>query len=270
SKPATHVEEGGDMILDELVAVKREELTRSKQHTPLPQLQALASARRPPLDFASAIQGDGVKVIAEIKRASPSSGSISSSLDPAVLALAYVEGGAAAVSVLTEGRYFKGNLEDLAAAGRALEGSGVPLFRKDFIFDAYQVYESRAFGADALLLIVALLNDRRLEELLAHSRSLGMQCLVEVHSEDELKRALSTDAPIIGINNRDLRTMEVDTSTTARLRRLVPPDRIVVSESGIRSSADVAMLRACGVNAVLIGEALVSTPDVARTMRELL
>jgi indole-3-glycerol phosphate synthase len=184
------------------------------------------------------------------------------------LARTYAGNGAAAVSVLTEEKYFGGSPEQLAEVKAALES--VPVLQKDFIFEPYQIYESRACGADALLLITAMLSAAQLEELLSLSRALGMRCPVEIHDEEELERALGCGAEILGVNNRDLRTFNVDLETTVRLRPLIPPDRIVVSESGIRSRDDMERLRAWGVDAVLVGETLVTAPDVAAKMRELL
>ncbi|MDY6918542.1 MAG: indole-3-glycerol phosphate synthase TrpC [Chloroflexota bacterium] len=258
------------MILDEIVAAKQEELARSKRLTPLSELEAAAAQQRPPLDLASAIRGDGIRLIAEVKRASPSKGLISPDLDPARLALTYASNGAAAISVLTEEPHFHGTLEDLRRVRGALPGPGVPLLRKDFIFDPYQVYQSRACGADALLLIVAILSREQLGELLALSHSLGMHCLVEAHMETEVEVAVASGARVVGINNRDLTTFAVDLATTERLRALVPPERLVVSESGIGKREDVDRLRHCGVDAILVGEALAASDDVPAAMRELL
>lgn len=258
------------MLLDQIVAAKREELERTRQLVPLSELEALAAGNQPPLDFASALRGNGVRLIAEVKRASPSKGPLRPDLDAVQLALAYARSGAAAISVLTEERHFQGKLPDLLSISRALQGHGVPLLRKDFIFDAYQVYESRAFGADALLLIVAILSRDLLRELLGLSHDLAMQCLVEVHNESEVETAVSSGANIIGVNNRDLKTFAVDLATTGRLRPLVPSGRIVVSESGIRTRADVTMLGQWGVDAMLVGEALVTAGDVAGAIKELL
>jgi indole-3-glycerol phosphate synthase len=169
--------------------------------------------------------------------------------------------------VLTEANYVQGNVEHLAAIREEVK---LPLLRKDFIFDQYQVYESRAYGADALLLIAAILSEEQLEELLSLSRGLGLSCLVEVHNEDEVERALWSVAKIIGINNRDLNTFQVDIDTTRRLRPLIPKERIVVSESGVSSREDVTNLRGWGVNAVLVGEALVTAGDIQNKMRELM
>jgi len=256
------------MILDQIIEAKAEELARGKQNISLSELEALSRKKPPPLGFASALRGDEVRLIAEVKKASPSKGLICPDLDPVRLAKSYADNGAAAISVLTESRYFQGSLEHLAAIRRELEE--IPLLRKDFIFDPYQVYESRAYGADALLLIVSILSNEQLKELLSLSHRLGMQCLVEVHNEAELESALLGGARIIGINNRNLGSFAVDLSTTKRLRPLVPPGRIVVSESGIRNRADVQSLREWGVDAILVGEALVTASDVAAKMRELL
>ena len=252
------------MILDEIVTAKKEELTKRKQTMPLARLESTSLKK---LDFASALRGDGIRLIAEVKKASPSKGVMCPNLDPVGLARTYADNGASAISVLTEVRYFQGSLEHLADIGREL-GGRKPLLRKDFIFDPYQVYESSAYGADALLLIVAILSEQQLTELLSLSHSLGMECLVEVHDEAELEVALRSDARIIGINNRDLTTFSVDITTTKRLHPLIPADRIVVSESGIKDSADVQRLREWGVDAILIGEALVTADDVAAKMRE--
>ena len=257
------------MLLDEIVKAKLEELARRKQTMPLARLEPLSS-KKPLRDFASALRGDGIRLIAEVKKASPSKGLICPDLDPVELARTYAQSGAAAISVLTEERYFQGSLEHLSAISQELEGRKIPLLRKDFIFDPYQVHESRAYGADALLLIVAILSDQQLTGLLSLSHRLGMQCLVEVHDEADVERALLSGAEIIGINNRDLTTFTVDLATTKRLRPLVPPDRIVVSESGIRDRGHVQMLREWGVDAILVGEALVTASDVAKKMRELL
>jgi indole-3-glycerol phosphate synthase len=179
----------------------------------------------------------------------------------------YAQNGAAAISVLTEVNHFQGSLEHLAAIREAVN---IPLLRKDFIFDEYQVYESAAYGADAMLLITAILSTEELQELLELSRKLNLSCLVEVHNEDELFKALLAGAEIIGINNRDLNTFKVDTNVTRRLRLLVPDGQIVVSESGINNKDDMKKMRECKVNAVLVGEALVTAADIPGKMRELL
>jgi indole-3-glycerol phosphate synthase len=257
------------MILDEIVKAKAEELQRRRHNMPLSELEKLGS-KSSRKDFASALKGDDIRLIAEVKKASPSKGVICPDLDPLKLAQTYAKSGAAAISVLTEERYFGGSLEHLSSISKELEGRNIPLLRKDFIFDSYQVYESRAYGADALLLIVAILNEEQLAELLSLSHELGMKCLVEVHDAAELERALLSEAKIIGINNRDLRSFTVDLETTKRLRPLVPKDRVVVSESGIRNRADVQKLRQWGVDAMLVGEALITASDVAKKVRNLL
>jgi len=257
------------MILDEIVVAKKEELTKRKQTMPLAELESNRAKNLKKLDFALALSGDGIRLIAEVKKASPSRGMICPDLDPVKLARTYADNGASAISVLTEAKYFKGSLEYLASIHHELQGRK-PLLRKDFIFDPYQVYESSAYGADALLLIVAILSEEQLAELLSLSHDLGMKCLVEVHDEAEIEVALRSEARIIGINNRDLSTFSVDIATTKRLRPLIPADRIVVSESGIKDRADVQRLREWGVDAILIGEALVAADDVAAKMREFL
>jgi len=229
----------------------------------------MALEQPPALDLAAALRGDGIQLIAEVKKASPSRGIIRPDFDPVEIAIIYAGNGAAAVSVLTESGYFQGSLDHLKDIRNALHNK-LPLLRKDFIFDLYQVYESRAYGADSLLLIVAILKLEELQALLRLSHELGMSCLVEVHNEAEVEIALSSEARIIGINNRDLTTFSVDIATTERLSPLIPPDRIVVSESGIKERADIEKLSQLGVDAVLIGESLMAAPDIAAKMRELL
>jgi indole-3-glycerol phosphate synthase len=258
------------MILDEIVANKRNELAVTREQVPLAYLERRVTKQSAAKDFAAALKGDHVRLIAEVKKASPSRGIISANFDPVGMASVYAQNGAAAISVLTESRYFQGSLETLDHIGEALGARRSPLLRKDFIFDPYQVYESRAHGADALLLIASVLGRVELEGLIGLAHGLGMKCLVEAHDEAELDAALATSAVIIGINNRDLKTFRVDLGTTERLRPGIPKDRIVVSESGIRTPADMERLRACGVDAVLVGEALMSSPDVPARMRELL
>jgi indole-3-glycerol phosphate synthase len=256
------------MFLDKIVAEKLKEVERRQKAFPLPKLRAAIMERPAPLDLAAAISGDSLRLIAEVKRASPSRGVIRADLDPVKLASSYARGGAAAISVLTESRYFGGSREDLEAIKRALPD--IPLLRKDFILKPYQVFESCSWGADAMLLIVAILDDNELEELLSLSHALGMQCLVEVHNRYELERALACDARIIGINNRDLDTMTVDINVTRQLRPPIPRGRIVVSESGIKGRDEAQKLKEWKVNAMLVGEALVSADDVVAKIKELL
>jgi indole-3-glycerol phosphate synthase len=261
-------------ILDRIVAAKRQELERRRQEEPLAVLrERLAQAPPPTRSLAQALRGPSLALIAEVKRASPSRGLLRADLDPKALARTYAGSGAAAISVLTEEQHFRGSLDDLRAVRAALDGRGdtrPPLLRKDFLFDAYHLHEARAYGADAVLLIAAILKPKLLARLLALARTLGLECLVEVHDEEELERALAADAQVIGINNRDLRTFAVDLAVSERLRPLIPEGRLVVAESGIHTRADVERLRALGVNAVLIGEALVTAGDPAGKIEELL
>ena len=258
------------MILDQIVADNLRELEARKRSFPLEELKRVASEQPPPLDFALALRGDGIQLIAEVKKASPSRGVIRPDFNPVEIAQTYASNGASAISVLTEARYFQGSLNYIGDIRKALGNKRLPLLRKDFLCDPYQVYESRAYGADGLLLIVSILKPAKLEELLQLSHQLGMNCLVEVHNEAELEIALSSGAKVIGINNRDITTFTVDLTTTERLRPLIPQDRIVVSESGIKERGDMEKLRQWGVDAVLIGESLVSAPDIAAKMKELL
>lgn len=260
-------------ILDRIVAETAAELARRREAAPLPALERRAAAAEPPRDFAAALRPTASDVkasprlIAEVKKASPSKGLLCPDFDPARLAQGYAAGGAAALSVLTEPRFFQGDPSHLAVARRA---GGLATLRKDFLFDPYQVVEARAIGADAVLLIVAILEDAVLRELLGLARALGMAALVEVHDAAELDRALVADATLIGVNNRNLRTFEVDLETTRRLRARIPRGRLVVSESGIHSPADVGRLREWEVDAMLVGESLVRSGDVAAKARELL
>ena len=256
------------MFLDKIVAEKLAELKQRQKTVPLPELRAAIMERPSPLNLATALSGDSLRLIAEVKRASPSRGVIRANLDPVKLASSYAQGGAAAISVLTESRYFGGSREDLENIKRALHE--IPLLRKDFILEPYQIFESCAWGADAVLLIVAILDDFELGELLSLSHALGMQCLVEVHNQNELKRALAHNVKIIGINNRDLDTLTVDINVTKQLRPPIPGGRIVVSESGIKGQDDVQKLKEWKVNAILVGEALVTADDVAAKIKELL
>lgn len=253
-------------ILEKILADKRQEVEQRKRLLPLAALKE-QPVQYKPLDFAGALKGEGIKLIAEVKKASPSRGVLCPDFDPVALAQTYARNGAAAISVLTETTYFQGSLKHLADIR---EKVNIPLLRKDFIYDEYQAYESAAFGADALLLIAAILSREQLETLLELSRSLGIDCLVEVHNEAELFTALLADARIIGINNRDLNTFEVDTNTTRRLRLLVPEENIVVSESGIRNRDDMKKMEECRVDAVLVGEALVTAGDIPARIKGLM
>ena len=261
--------------LDAILERKREDLITAKLATPLADLKARVAGLSQPLDFPAALRRPGVQVIAEIKKASPSRGVMAPELDPVETARAYAAGGAAAVSVLTEEPHFQGRLDFLPRIKAGLDGStgpegGPPLLRKDFILDPYQVYESRAYQADALLLIVAALGQEELCDLIGLSSELGLHCLVEVHDRPEVHRALEAGAQVIGINNRDLRTFETSLNTTRLVRPAVPEGRTVVSESGIGSREDVIHLAGWGVDAILVGEALVTAQDPGAELRALL
>ncbi len=257
------------MILDRILDDKRTELAAAMKKVPLEKLSETARRAPSPLSLASAIRGNGVSLIAEVKKASPSRGVIRSDYDPVGIASIYADHGAAAISVLTESKYFQGSLAGLQAIKRRFRLHNIPLIRKDFIFHPYQVYETRACGADSLLLIASVLDASSLKDMLGFARHLGMDCLVEVHDEEDLKKVLDSGAGIIGINNRDLRSFKVDTAVTRRLRPLVPADRLVVSESGIKTVRDIAVMKELRVDAVLIGEALMASPDIGRKIREL-
>ena len=255
-------------ILDKIVTAKREELAAARQASPFAAVRQAASQQPRPLSLADALSGDGIRLIAEVKKASPSRGLLSPDFDPVRLAGTYVANGAAAVSCLTDPR-FQGELAHLSAIKQTGASADAPVLRKDFIFDPYQVYEARAAGADGILLIVAILEPALLKELLDTAQSLGMECLVETHDESELETAVDAGAEIIGINNRDLHTFTTDLAVTQRLAPQVPSRKVVVSESGIFTPDDLHLLGSFGVNAVLVGEALVTAPDVGAKVREL-
>lgn len=232
-------------------------------------MRARAAEAPAPRDFAAALRahvGGPPRLIAEIKRASPSKGLLAEQFDPVAQAMAYAAGGAAAISVLTEPRYFLGSLQHLSDVRAAV---GIPVLRKDFLLDPYQVYEARAAGADAALLILAMLDDTLAADLLGLIRSLGMEALVEAHNADEAQRAVRLGATVIGVNSRDLRTFAVDTAGVRRLRTLVPPDRVFIAESGVRDWRGAAQARAWGADAVLVGEALMRAANPTSTAREL-
>ena len=256
-------------ILDQIVEKKRERLSRSKQEEPLSSLEERAKDTPLPLDFSGTLRRPGVRLIAETKKASPSRGLLHENYDPVSLAQTYAKNGAAAVSVLTEVDHFQGSLAHLEAVKDSVREAGLPVLRKDFIFDPYQVVEARASGADAILFIVAMLDTARIRELLGVAQLVQVQALVEVHSEEELEMALEADAEIIGINHRDLKTFQTDVTLSQRLRPLIPEGKVVVAESGISSRADVIRLKESRIDAVLVGEALVTASDVATKVREL-
>jgi indole-3-glycerol phosphate synthase len=256
-----------ETILDKILATKKREVEQHKQVVKISCLLDCIGRRKAPLDFQAALRGNDIRLIAEVKKASPSKGVMRPYFDPMELAKTYAESGAAAISVLTDAEYFQGSPEHLTAIRQTV---GLPLLRKDFIYDEYQIYESAAYGADALLLIAAILKPRQLRLLLTLSRSLGLGCLVEVHNEAELNMVIDGGAEIIGINNRDLKTFKIDLGTTQRLRPSIPQGKIVVSESGINNREDITKLREWKVDAVLIGEALVTAKNIPDRIKELM
>ncbi len=258
--------------LDEIVDYKRKELEDTKAGVPIAELERAVASAAPARDFAKALSGPSVSLIAEIKKASPSAGLLRPDLNPIQLAHQYASSGASAISVLTESHFFLGDLSYLKGIKDESGNwtSPVPLLRKDFIVDPYQVCEARAYGADALLLIIAILTPEQIKSLMRLTHELGMEALVEVHTADETKVALDSGARVIGINNRDLHTFTTDLETTAKLKPLIPSDRIVVSESGIKGRDDVRKLKEWGIDAMLIGEALVTSTDIEAKIRELL
>ncbi len=256
------------MILDDIVAHKRAELAAQKRTVSLAQLQDSVHFQAVPPAFLQALQQHpGRTIIAEVKKASPSKGVIRADFDPLRLAHTYAAAGAAAISVLTDQKFFQGHLDYL---GLIREHVSLPLLRKDFVFDPYQVYEARSYGASAILLIVAILSDAQLQELAALADSLRLDCLVEVHDEAELERALACQVSLLGINNRDLRTFQTSIETTERLLGHMPPGVTVVSESGLSRAEQLARLEARGVRAFLIGETFMAAPDPGEPLRAML
>lgn len=253
-------------ILEKIVASKQQEVERQKELVPLRYLQARIQEAGPVRPFRESLRGSHVSVIAEIKKASPSKGRLVRQFDPVATARVYEEGGASAVSVLTDGPFFGGSLSFLP---QVREVCSRPLLRKDFIIDPYQVVETRAWRADALLLIVAILSDAQLSELLSLAASLDLDALVEVHTEEELERALATGATLVGINNRNLHTFETSLETTLQLARRVPPEIVLISESGIFSQDDVEQVAAGGVDGILVGESLMRHPRPQQLLAEL-
>jgi indole-3-glycerol phosphate synthase len=257
-------------ILDKIVAVKREEIAAARQKVPLEAVRADAETRVLTRDFVAAMRSKIAEgrsaVIAEVKKASPSKGVLREDFIPADIAQSYAEHGAACLSVLTDRQFFQGQPDYLKQARASCD---LPVLRKDFLVDAYQVYESRVMGADCILLIAACLDDAQMAELEAVARSLDMAVLVEVHDGAELQRALRLKTPLIGINNRNLRSFEVTLDTTLALLTDVPADRLLVTESGILAKADVQRMRDAGVNAFLVGEAFMRAPDPGRALADL-
>ena len=256
-----------DTVLDRILDRKVEELARSRARIADAEMRRQAEgAAFATRDMMAALQGEQVRLIAEVKRASPSKGALTRDFAPVMTAATYAQNGAAAISVLTDEEFFQGSLRYLTAVRRAV---AAPILRKDFVIDPYQVYEGRAAGADAMLLIVAALSDSQLLDLDALTRDLGMTALVEVHNEGEMSRALRIGARLIGINNRDLKTFNVDLGTTARLAGMVDDDVVLIAESGIFSAADARAMGRLGAHAILVGEALMKAPDMVSLIRDL-
>lgn len=256
-------------ILDTILATKREEVAAARASTTLAQLDAAAATAGPPRGLTAALRrapGTPVRVLSEIKRASPSAGPIRAGADPAEIAASYAAGGAAAISVLTDRRYFDG---DLAFLARCRARVALPLLRKDFLIDPYQVAEARVAGADGVLLIVAALSPAQLAELLAAAASYQLDALVEVHTIKEAEIALAAGTTLLGVNHRDLGTFQIDMSLTSVVAPLLPPDVVLVAESGIKTAADVQLLGAVGAHAVLVGEQLMRAADPGEALRVL-
>ncbi len=254
--------------LKEIVAKKKEKILLAKQALPEEELKIRVLGLPETRPFREVIvKPRTISLIAEIKKASPSKGVIREDFNPAAIAKVYQDVGAQAISVLTEEDYFQGNISYLNEVKNA---ASVPVLRKDFILEAYQIYESRWFGADAILLIADLLTRDQLSEFMALADSLGLDYIVEVHTEKELKKVLNLKVSVIGINNRDLHTLEVDAKTTEKLFILVPKDKTVIVESGIKTAQDVLFLKILGVSAILIGEAFMQDPDIGRKVQELM
>ncbi len=257
-------------ILGQILDAKREEVERARAARPLAVVEAAARQVPPARSLAAALARPAgaarlpVRVLAEVKRASPSAGPIAPGVDPVAVARCYEAAGAAAISMLTDRRFFDGDLAFLSATRAAVE---IPLLRKDFIIDAYQVAEARAAGADAVLLIVAALDDAELRDLHAAAAGLGMDALVEIHDQAEAERAVRAGARLIGVNHRDLRTFQMDLALTARLAPGMPAGTVLVAESGIRTPADVAALAAAGADAILVGETLMRAPSPGDQLR---
>jgi indole-3-glycerol phosphate synthase len=263
-------DEPGGTILDSIVSARRRTLEETRLAVPLKRIQQMAEARQERRDFAAALAPgapQGLRVIAELKRASPSRGLLQQHYRRREIALGYAGAGASALSVLTEEQYFLGSLQDLTEVRQAVE---IPVLRKDFILESYQVYESVAAGADALLLIVAVLPEHDLHSLLDLCKQLRIAALVEVHTEAELERAVEAGAQIIGVNNRNLKTLEVNLETSFQLRAKMPRGCLSVSESGIKTSADLHGIREAGFDAVLIGERFMTQPDPGQALGQLL
>ncbi|HDP36113.1 MAG TPA: indole-3-glycerol phosphate synthase TrpC [Candidatus Hydrogenedentes bacterium] len=254
-------------MLDEIVQHKRKEVAARKTRMPLRVIEDRLQKPMRIKDFRTALRREGISIIAEIKRRSPSRGDILPDVDAVKLAALYEQAGARAISILADNKYFGGSLEDITKVSNHTK---LPCLCKEFIIDPYQIYEARLAGADAILLIVRILTDDELKSFLREATALGMAALVETHNETEIKRALDVGASIIGINNRDLDTLQVDVNTTLRLKKLVPGGNTLVSESGIKTRREVKMLENGGVDALLIGESLLTSNDIRAQLEALL
>jgi indole-3-glycerol phosphate synthase len=255
------------MYLDKIVSYKKGELEHRKRRVSLKDVRRKAADTEPTRRFLDAVAAPGIRIIAEIKKASPSAGVIRSDFDPVKIAQIYEENGAAALSILTDEHFFQGSLDQLEKIRASVK---IPLLRKDFTFDEYQIYEARAAGADAVLLIVRILQGAQMKDYIALVSELGMAALAEVHDEEEMKRAKEIRARLIGINNRDLDTFKVDLETTVKLAKEAPREAVLVSESGISTRDHIKRLKDCGVHAFLIGESLLREKDPGEKLTELL
>lgn len=255
-------------ILDDILAHKQGEIAAARQRQPEDRLHSQLSAAPPARNFAAALAaGDGIGLIAEVKKASPSAGIIREDFDPVTIATTYEQHGAACLSVLTDEKFFQGHLDFLRDVRQAV---AIPVLRKDFIIDRYQVTEARAAGADCVLLIAECLDDVQLNDLSAYAAELGMQSLIEIYEPANLDRVLALEPKLLGINNRNLKTFVTELDHTLRLLERIPKDVFVVSESGIRTHADVQRLQAAGVRGILVGESLMRSPDIGKAVDELL
>ena len=252
-------------FLEKILIAKRAEIAAARALKPQAELEALAAKREDFRGFAASLARPGVRIIAEVKRASPSLGDIRPDLHPGDLAQAYQDGGAAAISVLTEPAFFKGSAKDLKRARDVVE---LPILRKDFILEPYQVYETAAMGADAMLLIVRILDDETLASLLSLAHGVGLEMLVEIHDEADAKRLAGLDVPVVGINNRDLAHFHTDVARAARIAALLPRGSAVVAASGIREEADIRKSLAAGIRGFLVGETLVRAPDPSALLKQ--
>jgi len=254
-------------ILDKIISATRQSVIQRKHLKPLDELVQEINPKGKPRDLINCLQGEEIKIIAEIKKASPSKGLLLHDFNIIKLAKNYAQGGAAAISVLTEPTFFLGSFTDLAIVRKTID---LPILCKDFILDAYQIYEAHAYGADAVLLIAAILQQQELKSLAALAHDLGMATLMEVHNEADIEKTLNAGARLIGINNRNLADFSINLETTINLRPLIPEHITVISESGIQSADDVVRLKAIGINAILVGKALVTSPDPIAKIRDLL